>query len=391
MHPIRSLSLYEFLASFGIGLTATTASLLQLQVGMSIADIAFINIVFWLTIILMELPTGMVADGRGRIWSIRVGITVYALGFFAYANVQGIGTALLAEITVGVGAAFISGAEAAWITDALKKRGEERRIGHAFGSQAIAGAAGVFMGGVLGAWIGTCSLRLTWLVAGIAISASAFVAWCVMDDSGEIDDRPTELEALRLSCQALRKRPALLWSVAATVVFGLVVPFNHLWQSFFVKDVGSSGLGWIWMVIQSSLILAGWIVRRYGVPNGRGAADGIVLAIFLSGAGLVAVAVFTGLPATLLCLSVHEFGRGLFRPIMNAYTQQRVENRFRATFGSLQSLLGKTGLALAMLLTWFLSHGKDNSRETIVFIWTIAGALLVLGATLLWRFRPKTT
>ncbi len=390
MHPIRSLSLYEFLASFGIGLTATTASLLQLQVGMSIADIAFVNAVFWLTIILMELPTGMLADGRGRIWSVRVGITIFALGFFAYANIQGVGTALLAEITIGIGAAFISGAEVAWITDALKKRGEESRIGSAFGSQAMAGAVGVLIGGALGAWIGTFDFRWAWIAGGIAVSASAFVAWCVMDDSGEIEDRPKEFEALRLSCQALKKRPSLLWSVAATVIFGLVVPFNHLWQPFFVKDVGSSRLGGIWVVIQSSLVLAGWLVRRYGVSNGEGAVRGILLALFLSGAGLVAVAVFTGLPAMLLCLSVHEFGRGLFRPIMNAYTQQRVESRFRATFGSLQSLLGKTGLALAMLLVWLLSDGKDDSRETVVFIWTVAGTLLVLGTMFLWRFRPKT-
>ena len=62
MHPIRALSLYEFLATLGIGLTVATGSLLQLQVGMTIADIAFVNIVFWAVIILAELPTGMLAD-----------------------------------------------------------------------------------------------------------------------------------------------------------------------------------------------------------------------------------------------------------------------------------------------------------------------------------------
>src|SRR5688572_10336557 len=106
-----------------MGMTATTASLLQLQVGMSIADIAFVNIVFWTTIILMELPTGMLADGKSRIWSVRIGIACFALGCFAYANVQGVGTALIGEIALGVGFAFVSGAESAWITDALKKRG----------------------------------------------------------------------------------------------------------------------------------------------------------------------------------------------------------------------------------------------------------------------------
>jgi DHA3 family tetracycline resistance protein-like MFS transporter len=390
VHPIRSLSLYEFLASIALGLAATTGSLLQLQVGMSLADIAFVNIVFWVTIILAELPTGMLADGKSRIWSIRIGIVLFAISAFTYACVQGVRTALIAEITLGIGLAFISGAEQAWITDALKKRGEEKLIGKAFGSQAMASAAGVLIGGVLGAFLGTVNLRLGWITAGFFMCASAYVAWRVMDDSGEIDDKATELEAFRLSCRALRSQPGLLWSVAATIVFGLVVSFNHFWQPYFVEDVGQAGLGWVWAVIQASLVLAGWLVRRNGVPEGRGA-EGILLALFLSGAGLLAVSLMTGMPAMLLCLSVHEFGRGLFRPIMSAYTQTRVESRFRATFGSLQSLLGKTGLALALVLVWFLSEGKEASRETIGFIWTVSGSLLVLGVLFLWNVRPKET
>jgi MFS family permease len=388
VHPIRSLSQYEFLASIAMGMSATTSSLLQLQVGMTIADIALVNIVFWLTIILMELPTGMLADGKSRIFSVRIGITLFALGCFAYANVRGVGTALIGEITLGVGFAFVSGAEAAWITDALKKRGEEHLIGKAFGSQAMAAALGVLIGGFLGAMLGTVNLRLGWIMAGFFMCGAVYVAWRVMDDSGEIDDRVSELEALRLSCRALRSQPGLLWSVAATVVFGLVVAFNHLWQPFFAEDVGPARLGWIWAVVQGALVLAGWLVRRYGVPEGRGA-DSIVLAILLSGVGLVAVVVVSGLPPMLLCLSVHEFGRGLFRPIMSAYTQKRVESRFRATFGSIQSLLGKTGLALALVLVWFLSDGKDASRETIAFIWLVSGSLLILGAAVLWKLRPE--
>lgn len=388
MHPIRSFVLYEFLTQLGIGMTATTGSLLQLQVGMSIADIALVNIVFWSTIILMELPTGMLADGRSRIWSVRIGIALFALGCFAYACVQGVATALIGEITLGVGIAFISGAEQAWITDALKRRGEEHLLDRAFGSQAMAAAVGVLIGGFLGAALGSVSLRLGWIGAGIAVCAAACVAWKIMDDSGEIDDRATEFEAFHMSCKALRAHPALLWSVAATVVFGLVVGFNHLWQPFFKESVGQSGLGWVWAVTQGSLVLAGWLVRRHGVPEGKGA-SGIMLAVLLSGAGLAAVGSMRGLPAMLLCLSVHEFGRGLFRPIMSVFTQRRIESKYRATFGSLQSLLGKTGLALSLVLVWFLSEGRDASRETIALVWTVSGVLLVAGTALLWLFRPK--
>jgi hypothetical protein len=389
VHPIRALSLYEFLATFGIGMTAATGSLLQLKVGMSVADIAFVNIVFWVVIILAEVPTGMLADGRGRIWSVRVGITLFALSCFAYAGVQGVGTALVAEILMGVAHAFISGAESAWVTDALKKRGEEHLIPRAFGSQAMAAGAGFMAGGVLGGLLGTFDLRFGWIAAGVLVSASAYVAWRVMDESGEIDDRPTELEAFRLSCGALRSGSGLRWTIGATVVLGLVVPFNHLWQPFFVDHVGQARLGWLCVPIQGSILLAGWLARRKGAFVGRGA-EGIVLALFLSGIGLIGVAVLGAFSGMLGALVVHEFGRGLFRPLMSTYTQQRVDSRCRATFGSLQSLLGKTGFALALLLVWFLSHGRDASQETISFIWIVCGGLLVVGSGLLWKLRPQS-
>jgi len=388
MHPIRSLSLYEFLASLGMGMTAVTGSLLQLQVGMSVSDIALVNIVFWAVIVLAELPTGMLADGKGRIWSVRVGITLFALGCFAYAFVQGVATALIGEVTLGIGIAFISGAEQAWVTDALKKRGEEHLIGRAFGTQAMASGVGVLIGGFFGAALGTLNLRLGWVGAGFALCASAYVACKVMDDAGEIDDRPGEWEAFRLSWQALRRQPSLVWSVATTILFGLSVAFNHLWQPFFAAEVGQFNLCWIWTVTQSALVFGSWIVRRRGVPEGRGA-FGIVLALFLTGFGFVAFAVAHRLPTMLLSLWIHEFGRGIFRPIMGVFTQRRIESRYRATFGSLQSLLGKTGLALSLGLVWCLSNGRDSSRETIVFIWVVCGSLLVLGSFLFWKLRPQ--
>lgn len=388
MHPIRTLSLYEFLASLGLGLTATTSTRLQLQVGMTVSDIALVNVIFWLTIILLELPTSMLADGRSHVWSIRIGIALYAIGCFVYAGVQGVGTALIAEIVLGVGGALVSGAEEAWITEALKKRGELRLLSRAFGSQAVAMSCGMLIGGLIGVWVGTFDLRDAWIGGGIILTGSVAVAWLVMGDDGDVEERPTELEALRLSFQALRRAPALVWAAAATMLFGMVVTFNHLWQPFFVGKGGPRLLGEVWVLIQASTIVAGMSVRRASGRLFRGA-SGIVTALLLCGVGLVGISVFAGLPAILVCLTVHEFGRGLVRPMVSAFTQSRVEGRFRATVSSLQALLGKTGMALALALVWILSDGKDSSRETIVFLWCVVGCLLILGTFTLWKFRHR--
>lgn len=388
-HPIKAFVIYEFLAMCGLCMSATTGALLQLQVGMSLSDIALVNIAFWAVIIAMELPTGMLADGRSRIWSVRVGIVLFALGALAYTFVQGVKTALIGEILVGIGFAFCSGAEDAWLTDALKKRGETHLLGQTFGIKSMANSAGALVGGLIGSVLGLMSYRLSWLAAALLLSGAAWAAFRLMDDAGEVDERCSEWEALRLSCVAIRKVKGLAWAIGATVVFGLVVSLNHYWAPLFKEGMGQLGLGLIWVTIHGALFTAGWLVKRWGVPEGR-AALGMVVAILLAGAGLVLVGASAFLPAMVLSLMVHEFGRGLFRPILNTFIQRRVESRYRATFGSLQSLLGKTGLALSLLLIWAISYGKEASGETILFIWTVCGSLLMIGAVLLWVLRPHS-
>ena len=272
----------------------------------------------------------------------------------------------------------------------MKKRGETHLLARAFGAQAMAGAAGILLGGVLGALLGSLWLRLAWLAAGLGVSVAVLVAWKYMDEAGECEDRVTEFEAFRLSWEALRHQPALRWSVAVWILFGLVIVFNHLWQPYFGGEAGHAGLGLIWILVVSAQFATGWLVQRHGVPEEKAAA-GILFALFLSGAGLALISIVPGTGVALACLFLHEAGRGLFRPIVSAYTQKRVESRYRATFGSLQSLLGRTGCALALVLMWFLTEGKAASRTVILLVWTVAGVALMLGALVLWVFRPRSS
>ncbi|MFA6099312.1 MAG: MFS transporter [Patescibacteria group bacterium] len=134
LHPATIYKIVSASRSLGMGCHATVYSLFLRQIGISQDRIALLNSLFWLALILSELPTGMLADGRSRAWSIKVGMFTMVVSLSIYTFAQGFWSAVLAEVTIGVALAFLSGAEQAWLTDALAARHEGDSLKNVYAS-----------------------------------------------------------------------------------------------------------------------------------------------------------------------------------------------------------------------------------------------------------------
>src|SRR6266849_9796875 len=88
------------------------------QIGMSLADVMTLQATFSLTIVLCEFPSGYVADRIGYRASMLVGGASWVTGWLVYAWAASFGTVVLAEMILGAGAAFMSGADRAllWVS-----------------------------------------------------------------------------------------------------------------------------------------------------------------------------------------------------------------------------------------------------------------------------------
>lgn len=383
--------LFQFLFAFAMGSQATLYVPFLLSLGLTLSDVALVNVLFWAVIIAAELPTGMLADGKSRAWSLKLGGVFCALGFLSYAFAQGFWSVAVAEALEGIGQAFLSGALGAWLADALKReQGSLERLRHISATDTILSAIGMVIGAVIGALLGLMSTRLVFVIGAVFLTLAALAAHLFMNRRGEPEHRVGEWEALRLSVAHLRRSRDMQWIVAATLLFGAVVTFNHYWTPFFSPDVGALGLSGVWALMHLSLVPSGFWIRRTSIAQGKEAVW-IVSALVFAGVGLSALGSSSGLLFALLAMSLHEIGRGLFRPLSETFVQHRVESHYRATFGSLNSFLGKMGLAIAPLIVGIAIADKPNNTETIRLVWSAAGVVMLIGAALLWLFRPRTT
>ena len=390
MSAARTYYLFFALQSLGIASTMTAYTPFLQGIGLTLGEIALVNAIFWTVIMLAELPTGMLADGRSRAFSLKLGGVFYALGALAYIFAYSFWTAALAEALIGIGSAFISGAGTAWIADALTREGRGSELRHVYATESLIRSVLMLLGGFIGSAIALWEPRFIWVPFVLTALGASVVAHRSMNGQGEPLEYVSELEAFRLALASLRSSRALIWVVASLIVFGAVVSFNHFWALFFLPQVGQLGLAFIWPVMYLGVIGASLCVRRLTIPVGS-ESNIIVLSVAFAGAGLLGVAIAPGLLLAMPALLVHEIGRGFFQPLTDSFVQHRVHTSYRATFGSLQSFLGRIGFAVVPLTVWLFIADKPNTPATISLVWIACAAALLLGATALWFTRPRTS
>lgn len=391
MSPSRAYLLFS--AAHGMMFTfhaATYVPFLQ-SIGLSLGEISWINGWFWTAIIIFELLTGMWADSHSRAWTLRMGFLFFIIGNLTYLFADDLWSALTAELLNGLGFAFLSGIQQAWVVDALKRHNREHEKGEVFANAAIVKGLLAAPTAIMGSWIGAAfGLRSPWIPTTIAAIAGMYIVVRYMNGDGEVDtkDKISEWEALKRSVKALHFSPALRFASAVGLVSNLVVAFNHYWPTFFEQYVSIADLAYVWSPLYLALFVAGFIIRRSKIASGA-EAKGLAFSLVAAGVGLAAMGSATGLGSLIAIGLIHEVGRGAFRPLLDSYTNHHVRSEYRATYGSLQSLIEEVGAAIILFSMSRYMAGREDSVANVTHVWLVAGGLLVVLAIILYALKPR--
>ncbi|MBI2140739.1 MFS transporter [Candidatus Woesearchaeota archaeon] len=94
--------------------------------GLSMKDIFLLQAAYALAIVVFEMPTGYFADAYGRKLSLIVGAVLAFFGMAAYSFSYTFWGFLAAEILMGIGSSFTSGADSALLYDTLLQSRKEK-------------------------------------------------------------------------------------------------------------------------------------------------------------------------------------------------------------------------------------------------------------------------
>ena len=326
------------------------------QVGLSPFQLVLVGTVLEGTILLFELPTGVVADTYGRRISVIIAMFILGLAFLLEGSLPFVTGILLAEAVRGLGHTFESGALDAWLADEI---GEER-LGAAYARAGQVGQAMGLVGTGLSVGLSYVSLQLPVLLGGgLLVALGVFLAFRMPETGfkpaggGERNPLKAMGSTLRDGARVVRGSPLLLALVASQLVVGAGSEgFDRLWEAQLIRGIGLPYLGpvaWLGIISVAGQIV-GFIALR--VFQGRierasatsaGAARALLLLQGLFIVFTVAFALAGNLPLALLALLLRGATGALIGPLAGAWTAQQIEGRVRATVLSMASLSNAFG------------------------------------------------
>lgn len=184
------LLLHTLAASFIWGIN----TLFLLDAGMSNAQAFAANAFFSLGMLLFEVPTGVVADVRGRRMSYLLGTLTLTISTLLYLWMWQISAPFwawaAASIFLGLGFTFFSGAFEAWLVDALHASGFDGPMEKVFARGEIVEGVAMLAGSVAGGFFAQAyGLGVPYIARAIFLALSFAIAFILMRDLGFTPDR----------------------------------------------------------------------------------------------------------------------------------------------------------------------------------------------------------
>jgi len=332
-------------------------TLFLLDAGLSNTEAFAANAFFAVGQVIFEIPTGVVADTRGRRFSFIIGaatLLVSTLLYLVMWQIQApfIGWAL-ASALLGLGFTFFSGATEAWLVDALTASGYTGDLETVFGRAQIVGGAAMLAGSVLGGIVAQLTdLGMPYIVRAALLGVTVVVAWRFMRDIGFTPEREASpIKAVRTVLAGavdggLRNRPVRWLMLASPFTVGVGFYAFYALQPYLLELYGDpsaySIAGLAAAIIAGTQMLGGLIVNRVRrLFHHR--TDALIAAGVVGVVSLTLLGVVASFLLALALLATWALVSAIEEPIRRAFINGLIPSQQRATVLSFDSLLGSAG------------------------------------------------
>jgi DHA3 family tetracycline resistance protein-like MFS transporter len=320
-------------------------------------QLALIWTIFQISVLLFEIPTGVIADTYSRRLSVILGFLVTGLGSLLVGACQTYSLVLLGMVILGIGDALLSGALDAWIADEI---GNER-AGPAYMRGSQVAQVAILAGIPIGTALGTIALNVPILLSGALYLLLALFLTRAMPERG-FQPIPRELRrswhtmfsTFKEGVLLVRGRSVLVAILGISAVAGLAsAGYESLWTANMLQNVAFPTIGnfepIVWFgginaaVSIMSLIGIELLRRRVDVSSQTVIVQTLMVTASLS---TMCMIVFGLAGVFWLAAAAHSLSYSLriaSSPVFKVWINQNVESSVRATVLSVDNQINYLG------------------------------------------------
>jgi MFS family permease len=349
--------LSTFASSFIWGIN----TLFLLDAGLTITEAFSANAFFTAGQVIFEIPTGVVADTRGRRTSFLLGTATLFATTLAYLWLWQIKGPFWAWATVsallGLGFTFFSGATEAWLVDGLKGAGFKEELDGVFAKGSIAAGIAMLTGTVSGGLVAQLTnLGAPYIMRIVALAATFVIAFVMMHDEGFKPKTRTSFfnevrDVVGESVEfGLRSAP-IRWTMLSAIFSGGVAIYAfYAMQPYLLELYGESG-SYVIAGASAAVVAAAQIVGGLLVPYAgrlfKKRTSLLIAGLVVSVATLVLIAIAGSFWIVIGLLAVWSIIFASIGPIRQTYVNGMVPSGQRATVLSTDNLMNSAGGAIS--------------------------------------------
>lgn len=352
---------------------------------LGMTEILTLKSIYSIAIVSMEVPSGWMADIWGRKKTLLAGSILSASGFGVYSFSYGFWAFAFAEIILGFGHSFVSGADSAMLYDSLKASNRTKDYIKVEGRITSAGNfaeafAGIFSG-FLAAWSLRYPFYFQFLISLSAVPASVILVEPALHTTEHI-------HSLKKFMASIQKRiisnENLRISILLSAVTGTAtLTFAWLVQPFFLQvGVPVEYFGIMWTLLNLTVGLSSFYTHWIEKSLGRFRASvGVIALVF---AGYLLSGTFIS-KVGIAFLFMFYLARGIATPVFKDYINRFTDSDIRATVLSVRDFAIRINFAVVgPVLGWITDH------KSLKLAFYFAGITYILSmGIIIWPWLKK--
>jgi MFS family permease len=388
------LLLHTLAASFIWGIN----TLFLLDAGLSNTQAFAANAFFTAGLVLFEVPTGVIADVRGRRLSYLLGTLtlmastlVYLLLWKTQAPFWGwaVTSALL-----GLGFTFFSGAVQAWLVDALKASGFDGQLDDVFAKGEIVEGVAMLTGAVTGGYIAQATnLGIPYVMRAVALGLSFLLAFVLMRDVGFAPKRTGTFRSQAAGvlkgalAYGLRNPPARWIMLASVFTDGVSIYGFYAMQPYLLQlygDPKAYGIAGLSAAIVGGAQIAGGVLVPRLSRVFRQRSSMLLASVVVSALVLALIGLLPNFWIAMSLLIAWGLVFAMVMPVRQSYLNGLIPSEQRATVLSFDSLLGSSGGVAAQPVLGRIADGWGYPAS---YAW--CAAIQIVAAPFVWLSRRE--
>jgi len=346
-----------------------------------------VDVGFWTTMIVFQVPAGLLGDKYGRKAVLLVGEVLAAIGVLSFGLSTDLWQLFGSNIVWALGICFVVSGDTPFVYDTLVELGRAKEfigiMARGWAVMSVANAVACVMGGVLIQWVWPGRIDLTLIISAFITLFGSLTIVLLKEPKVERTPLTSYAKHLRHGWHRIVSTRAILVLILFQIVIEIATYVMAVFRSVYMNEDLNLDYFWIGTFIAGFTIIGGIAATQAGKIEQRLGEKASLLFLLLTILASFTVVFLVASPIAIIVQFPIYIVSYLQSPIIGGYINKRVDSAHRSTVVAIASLIFTAVLTAVELPSGWLAN-EIGTRETMVIL-AVVVAPIGLYLLLLWN------